>query len=304
MPTNFTTTADDVLRGLDLMGRTYVVTGAMAGLGRETADALARAGADVVLAGRGPARLEAARVEVDALGSGSVRSVEVDLDDLESVRKASAELAGSIQRLDGLILNAGIMASPLQRSAQGHEMQLAVSHLGHFVLTAGLVDRLKGLAPSRVVSLSSSGHLMSGFDFDDPDFNTRAYDKWVAYAQAKTATILFTLEAARRLGPAGIKAFVVHPGVIKTTLQRHLSDQEETQVLAMSEAMGELRSVGEGAASIVYAAVSPALDDENGSYIVNAASNNAMRAPHAKSPDDANRLWALTEELTGESFPA
>jgi NAD(P)-dependent dehydrogenase (short-subunit alcohol dehydrogenase family) len=149
------------------------------------------------------------------------------------------------------------------------------------------------------VALSSSGHWLGGFDFDDPDYTARDYDRWAAYAQAKTATALFALEMARRFGPKGVTTVAVHPGVIKTELQRHLSVAEEEQVLAMSAERGEVRSIEAGAASIVWAAVAPEAAESNGSYIANCSVANELRAPHASGEADATRLWAVTERLLG-----
>lgn len=292
----FSTTADEVLAGIDLTGRRVVVTGATSGLGLASATSLARAGADVVLVGRDPARLAWARDAVDAAGPGSITAEVVDLADLVAVGALADRLASSLEPVDVLILNAGVMASPLQRSPQGHEMQLGVSHLSHHVLTVGLERRLTG-SGARVVTLSSSGHWLGGFDFDDPDFTSRPYDKWAAYAQAKTATALFAIEVAARLGRNGVVAAAVHPGVIKTDLQRHLGADEEAAVLRMSEESGEIRSVEAGAASIVWAATAAEVVRHNGCYVANGAVANEQRAPHASSPDDAARLWVVTEKL-------
>jgi NAD(P)-dependent dehydrogenase (short-subunit alcohol dehydrogenase family) len=175
-------------------------------------------------------------------------------------------------------------------------MQLAVSHLGHHLLTTALLDLLRA-STGRVVALSSSGHWLGGVDFDDPDFTSRDYDKWVAYGQAKTATALFAVDMARRYGPHGITTVAVHPGVIKTELQRHLSTEEEEHVLAMSAERGEVRSIEAGAASIVWAATAPEVTGHNGGYIANCAIADQLRAPHASDPADAARLWDLTNNL-------
>jgi NAD(P)-dependent dehydrogenase (short-subunit alcohol dehydrogenase family) len=289
----FTTTADEILAGLDLKGRQIVVTGATSGLGLAAASSFARAGADVVLLGRDNDRLTAA-IKAVAAGPGTVRGEHADLADLDAVDHLAKRLTSDLSRLDVLVLNAGIMAAPLERSPQGHEMQLAVSHLGHHVLTSALLPLLQQ-SKGRVIALSSSGHWLGGFDFDDPDFTSREYDRWGAYAQAKTATALFAMEMARRFGPEGVTTVAVHPGVIKTELQRHLSAEEEQQVLAMSAA--DLRSVEAGAASIVWAAVAAEVPDHNGSYVANCAIADAMRAPHASDGDAATRLWEKTEEL-------
>ena len=295
MTDTFTTTADEVLAGTDLTGRQVVVTGATAGLGLAAATSFARAGADVALVGRDADRLAAA-VEAVAVGPGTVTAEQADLADLDAVEDLATRLTDRLGRLDVLVLNAGIMAAPLSRSPQGHEMQLAVNHLGHHVLTAALLPLLER-SKGRVVALSSSGHWLGGFDFDDPDYTARDYDPWGAYAQAKTATTLFAVEMARRFGPKGVTTVAVHPGVIKTELQRYLTPEQEEQVLAMSAA--DLRSVEAGAASIVWAAVAPEVADSNGSYIANCSIADEMRAPHAADAGVAARLWDTTEEMVG-----
>ena len=176
-----------------------------------------------------------------------------------------------------------------------------MNHLGHFVLTARLADLLKQSAPSRVIALSSSGHHLSGVDVNDPNFEHRSYDKWMAYGQAKTAVIHFTRELARRLGPSGITALSVHPGVIRTGLQRYLTDAEESGVMARFDGTGEIRSPDSGAASIVWAATADI--PENGAYIANAAVANDLLAPHAADLEAAKATWTMTERLTGEPFP-
>ena len=289
----FTTTADEVLDGIDLGGRQIVVTGATSGLGLAAARSFARAGADVVVVGRDDARLAAAVEEV-SVGSGRIQAATADLADLDAVDALGRHLVDGLSRLDVLVLNAGVMAAPLERSPQGHEMQLAVSHLGHHVLTAALLPRLRE-SRGRVVALTSSGHWLGGVDLDDPDFTNREYDRWGAYAQAKSATSLFAVEMARRFGPEGVTTVAVHPGVIQTGLQRHLGPEEEQQVLAMSAA--DLRSVEAGAASIVWAAVASEVPDHNGSYVANCAIADELRAPHASDADAASRLWQVTEEL-------
>jgi NAD(P)-dependent dehydrogenase (short-subunit alcohol dehydrogenase family) len=299
VPAEFTSTADEILDGKDLTGRQVVVTGATAGLGLATARAFARAGADVVLIGRDETKLAQVRALVNEDGKGLVTAEHVDLADLRSVAAGAQKLRTNLERLDVLVLNAGVMASPLERSPQGHEMQLAVSHLGHHLLTTAVIDLLIE-STGRVVALSSSAHQLGPFNFDDPDCTAREYDRWAAYAQAKTATALFALEIARRYGPKGVVTVAVHPGVIKTELQRHLSPTEESEILAMSADRGQLRSVDAGAASIVWAAVADEAAASNGGYVANCAVANESRAPHASATGDAKRLWDLTETMVSD----
>jgi len=292
MPDTFTLTADEVLAGHDLTGRRVVVTGATSGLGLATAQACGRAGAELVILGRDDAKLSAA---VATIGHDA-RPVRVDLADLRDVAAVSAKLAADLDRVDLLVLNAGVMAAPLERTPQGHEMQLAVGLLGHHLLTTALLGAVTA-AHGRVVALSSGAHWLAAFDFDDPDYLTRDYEPWAAYGQSRTATALFAIELARRSGPDGVVAASVHPGVIKTELQRHLAPAEEQHILAQSEERGELRSVEAGAASIVWAGVADEVAAANGCYVANCSVANEQRAPHASSPDDAARLWDWTESV-------
>lgn len=292
----FTTTADDVLAGHDLTGSTIVITGATGGLGLGAALAFARASADVVLVGRDRAKLDRAVAAVDGAGSGRSTGELADISDLDSVAGLVDRIRADHSRIDVLVLNAGVMAAPLERSAQGHEMQLAVSYLGHAALTQGLIE-LVVAAGGRVVSLTSSGHWLGGYDASDPDFRDREYDKWAAYGQAKTASALLAIALAERFGGDGVVAAAVHPGVIRTDLQRHLGEDEESHILAMSEEQGELRSVEAGAASIVWAAVATEVADANGCFVADAAVANELRAPHASGVEDALALWDRTVEL-------
>jgi NAD(P)-dependent dehydrogenase (short-subunit alcohol dehydrogenase family) len=176
------TTTTDVLEGVDLSGKTAVVTGASAGLGTETARSLASVGAHVVLAVRdkakGDAAAEAIREGVPAAG---LEVGILDLASLAGVRQFAASLLDKHGRIDLLVNNAGVMACPLGRTADGFEMQLGTNHLGHFLLTGLLADALVAGAPARVVNLSSRGHLRSDIDWDDPHYRSRPYDNWQAY---------------------------------------------------------------------------------------------------------------------------
>lgn len=280
-----------VLRGVDLAGRTAVVTGASSGLGLETARALASAGALVVAAVR----------DVDKT-SGILDGADVvalDLSDVDSVRGAATEIAQRHPRIDLLINNAGVMAPPLMRTAQGFELQLGTNHLGHFLLTNALLDNL--VAGSRIVNLSSRGHLLSGIRWDDPNFlDESTYHKWVAYGQSKSANVLFTVELERRLAPKGIHAFAVHPGVVVTELSRHLNADDVAGLGPLT-----LSDVSHGAATTVWAATSPALDGLGGVYLEDcgiaapyADGTEGGYAAHAVDLDQAARLWEWSQRQT------
>ena len=198
------------------------------------------------------------------------------------------------------------MATPLGRTADGFEMQLGTNHLGHFLLTCLLAPALVAAAPARVVNLSSGGHVISDIDWDDPNFERRAYDKWIAYGQSKTANVLFTVELERRLGTRGVHAFAVHPGMIMTDLGRHLTSEDiaALQTMAKSGPGGGLppfKSIPEGAATTVWAATAPELAERGGTYLADCAISSE-HAPCALDPAAAKRLWTLSEQLVGETF--
>jgi NAD(P)-dependent dehydrogenase (short-subunit alcohol dehydrogenase family) len=293
------TTTDEVVAGLDLSGQTIVVTGATSGLGLESARVLASVGADVVLTGRDDQKGADA---VEAVGHGATFH-NIDLADLAAVRRGADELLDRLDRLDVLMNNAGVMACPLLRTADGFEMQFGTNHLGHFLLTA----RLAALAPDRVVNLSSHGHMIGGVDLEDPNYEHRAYEKWAAYGQAKTANVLFTRELERRFADQGRHSWAVHPGMIATNLGRHLeaSDFEfigkRTESAPSGGPSREFKPVERGAATQVWAATGEGIP--GGSYLADAQVCEQV-APHATDDDAARRLWDLSEELVGEAFPS
>lgn len=278
------TTTADVLDGVDLTGRTVVVTGASSGLGLQTARALQSAGARVVAAVRD---LDKTRAAIDC------DTVHLELADLRSARAAAAELAERLDRIDVLVNNAGIMAPPLSRTAQGYEMQLGANHLGHFVFTTGLLRTFA--EGTRIVNLSSRGHLAGGIRWDDPNYaDESGYDKWQAYGQSKTANVLFTVEAERRWGPGGVHSFAVHPGVVVTELARHMTRADFSGRLANLD----VTDVEHGAATTVWAAVSPELDARGGLYLEDCGVAEPCTegveggfAAWAVDPEQAARLW-------------
>ncbi len=232
------TTTDDVLAGVDLTGRTALVTGVTSGLGGETARALAAAGATVILAARNG---DAAAIVADGIGEAvpgaELLVTAIDLADLSSVRGAAESLGG--QPIDLLINNAGVMYTPFERTADGFELQFGTNHLGHFLLTTLLLPNLIAAAgragtPSRVVTVSSDAHRAHAVDLADPNFRDREYDKFVAYAQSKAANVLMTIELQKRYAESGIQAFAVHPGVCATGLSRYMARDDFAEMKAMS----------------------------------------------------------------------
>ena len=296
-------TTDEVLRGVDLTGRTALVTGVSAGLGVETARVLTSVGARVIGAARDLGKAKAALDGLD------VELVELDLADLESVRRAAGEILDLAAELNVLVNNAGVMAPPLLRTAQGFELQLGTNHLGHFLLTRLLEPALMAGAPSRVVNVSSRGHLRAGMDADDPHWRTRPYDKWKAYGQSKTANVLFTVELERRWGPSGVHAYALHPGVIMTELSRHLTAEDLAALSSGARPGGgqlTLVDIPTGAATQVWAATSPELEGRGGLYLEDCSigeptpgDGSAGYAPWAMDPEAAARLWEWSEREVG-----
>ncbi|HUR15156.1 MAG TPA: SDR family NAD(P)-dependent oxidoreductase [Mycobacteriales bacterium] len=289
-------TAAEVAEGVDLHGKVAVVTGVSAGLGIETVRVLRSRGADVV----GTARdLDKARSAL--AGVSGVNLVEVDLADLDSVRRGASEILDRRPRIDLLVNNAGVMACPLGRTAQGFEMQLGTNHLGHFAFTTELLPSIGG--GGRVVNLSSRGHLRSPMRWDDPHFRDEStYEKWTAYGQSKTANVLFAVGLEQRLSPRGAHAYAVHPGVIMTELSRHLSADDGAAVMTRLANI-TFKTVEQGAATTVWAATSPELEGRGGLYLedcgvadVTPGDGSAGYAPYAVDLDEAERLWTWSEE--------
>ena len=286
-----TKTTAEVLDGVDLTGRTVVITGASSGLGLQTAQAMQSAGAEIVAAVQG-SRQDPRRHRL--------RDSALDLTDLRSARTAAATIADRHDRIDVLINNAGVMAPPLSRTAQGYEMQLGTNHLGHFVFTTDLAER-HGLfvGGTRIVNLSSRGHLYGGIRWEDPNYDDEStYHKWRAYGQSKTANVLFTVEADRRWGPRGVRSFAVHPGVVVTELARHMTPDDYSGRLANLD----VTDVEHGAATSVWAATSPELDGIGGLYLEDCRIAEPMRegteggyAPFAVDSEQAARLWAWSQ---------
>ncbi|WP_163991092.1 oxidoreductase [Pyxidicoccus caerfyrddinensis] len=301
------TTAREVLGNRRLDGALAVVTGGYAGVGLETTRALAAAGATVVV----PARtLDKARTAL--AGLERVELEHLDLSEPASIDAFAARFLASGRPVHMLVNNAGIMATPLVRDARGFESQLATNHLGHFQLTARLWPALRRAHGARVVSLSSRGHRRAAIDFEDPHFERRPYDKWVAYGQSKTANALFALALDARGEPHRIRAFSVHPGAIMTELVRWMSD-EELHAIRSANAADFYKNTEQGAATSVWCATSPQLEGLGGVYCEDVDIAQAVPAdfpeqrgvrPWAMDPDLAERLWTKSEEWTGVTLTA
>lgn len=281
---------------MSMRGKTCVITGASSGLGRESARALAAAGAHVVLAARDSAALGQTRDAIQADQPGArLSTVVVDLASLASVRAAAAQIADVAPVIEVLMNNAGVMFTPFGRTHDGFETQFGTNHLGHFALT--ILLRGQFIAGTRIVNLSSEGHRLGDIDLDDPNWQHRAYDKFAAYGAAKTANILHTIALDRRLRDRGIRAFAVHPGMVATNLARHMSREDVATVSgrARSQAI-EVLTPKQGAATQVWAAVSTDLDGKGGLYLADCAVRTDAEA-YATNPDRAEKLWKVSESL-------
>jgi NAD(P)-dependent dehydrogenase (short-subunit alcohol dehydrogenase family) len=238
--------------------------------------------------------------------------VSIDLSDLASVRKAAAEILAAHPKIDALINNAGFVGGPRTLTPEGAESHFAGNHIGPFLLTNLLMPALKAAAPSRVLILSSNGHRMGGFDFDDLDFSKREYNHWTAYSQSKLANVYHAVGLAKRIAGTGVTANAVHPGVIRTEVFRDVTPMEEQMVTGWSEANGSpLKSIPQGAATQVWGAVSPEAEGVTGRYLedcqvatlIPSTTISAVGViPEAYDEAAADRLWAISEKIVGESF--
>jgi NAD(P)-dependent dehydrogenase (short-subunit alcohol dehydrogenase family) len=314
-------TVHDVIQGIDLSGKTAIVTGGYAGIGLETVKTFARAGATIIV----PAR-DIQKATNNLKGVKNVTVEAMDLMTPESIDAFAKKFLGLGRALDILVNNAGIMWVPLQRDKRGYESQLATNHLGHFQLTARLWPALKKANGARVVTVSSFGHQMAPFNFDDPNFLTREYETLQGYGQSKTANNLFSVELDRRAKAFGVRAFSLHPGSVNGTdlgrvapmaLFQQMGTHDENGNLK-PEVAAKLKTIEQGAATSVWCATSPKLNGMGGVYCENtdvAELDNgnidhnyddplSLRGvkPYAVDADNARKLWTLTEELTGVTF--
>ncbi len=318
-----TSTTDDVLSSVNLQEKRILVTGVSAGIGVETARSLAAHGAQVVGAARHLNKAKAATEQVRkdaAANGGSFELVELDLASLKSVRACADGLLAKREPFDVVIANAGVMATPFGHTTDGFETQFGTNHLGHFVL----VNRIASLIRTggRLINVSSAGHRRSNVDLEDPNFERTSYEPLVAYGRSKTANILFAVAFDQRHRERGVRAAAVHPGVIQTELIRHVSpswlqsrvDEINQQLAAAGKPPLQWKSIPQGAATTVWAAVVAPADEIGGSYcedchvsaivrdeVPTAAMSEGVRG-YAMDATTAQALWKKSEELVGESF--
>jgi NAD(P)-dependent dehydrogenase (short-subunit alcohol dehydrogenase family) len=300
-------TAQEVIREIDLAGKTVIVTGGASNLGLETVRILAWRGARVIV----PVR-DTSTAGKMLWNIPNVQLFEMDLLDPASVRSFADKFVIEHGSLDSLILSAGVMATPLFRDAEGHEGQFATNHLGHFRLTAALWPALCAAKNARVIVLSSRGHQLGGFALEDLDFVKRRYDKWLAYGQAKTANALFAVALDARGLDHGVRAFSVHPGSILGPLARHLSREEIDSFGAIDKSGTpvidpdrDMKTPQQGAATTIWCATAPELAGIGGVYCedcdiapVESHERFGVR-PYAINPDIAEALWSESVRLTG-----
>lgn len=324
MTTTFgaTSTTDDVLTGVNLRGKRVFITGVSAGLGVETARALSAHGAHVVGAARDLVKAKAATepVRKDAeAGNGMFELVELDLANLKSVRACAEGLLAKGEPFDVIIANAGVMATPFGHTADGFETQFGTNHLGHFVLVNRIASLLR--VGGRLISLSSAGHRFANVDLEDPNFERTPYEPFVAYGRSKTANALFAVAFDKRHRDSGVRAAAVHPGGIRTELGRYMDQsvfQEMVDQANQQRAAGEepyqLKTIPQGAATSVWAAVVAPADEIGGRYCENCHvghivpddmtlnfGSEGVRG-YALDPSNAEALWKKSVELVGESF--
>jgi NAD(P)-dependent dehydrogenase (short-subunit alcohol dehydrogenase family) len=318
-----TSTTDDVLSGVNLQGKRILITGVSAGLGVETARSLAAHGAHVVGAARDLNKAKAATEQVRknaVANGGSFELVQLDLAALKSVRSCADKLLAQEEPLDAIIANAGVMATPFGRTADGFETQFGTNHLGHFVL----VNRIASLIRTggRLINLSSLGHRYSNVNLNDPNFERTPYEPFVAYGRSKTANILFAVAFDKRHRAHGVRAAAVHPGVIHTELGRHVDagqiekiiEQRNQQLAAEGKAPFQWKTIPQGAATSVWAGIVAAAGEIGGKYCEDChvgsivpddtpvdAMTEGVRG-YSLDAKNAEALWRKSEEMVGESF--
>lgn len=294
----FETTGDEIVKGIDLSSKRIIVTGSTSGIGAETVRVLASAGAEVTMAVRNVDVGQKVASQITQLtGNAKIEVRQLELSDFNSVENFVSNWHGP---LDVLINNAGVMAIPhLQKTPQGVEMQFMTNYLGHFALSMGLRKFLAEAGSSRIVMVSSSGHLLSPVLYDDINFNFIGYDPWLSYGQSKTACILFAVAATERWRQDGIAINALNPGAILTNLQKHVGGKLRT-------APEFQKTIGQGAATSILLAVSPIVAQVSGKYFEDCNEAKVVKsrpdrfaglANYARDPMSAERLWNLSIEL-------
>jgi NAD(P)-dependent dehydrogenase (short-subunit alcohol dehydrogenase family) len=301
-----TSTALDVAAALSpqIRGKSILLTGpSLGGIGIETALSIAsQAPRLLILAGRSQSKLDAVVAEISRqypASAGALRTLQLDLESLQSVRAAAATVMGwpEVGPLDVVIANAGIMALSFKLSQEGYEIQFAANHLGHFLLVNLLMPKLRASASPTVVNVASMAHAYGGVRFEDLNFEDgKSFDGWTAYGQSKTANMLFAVSLAER----GLRSFSLHPGIISTNLMREMPSEELSALTEQVAKQTKIKNLREGAATTIVAAFDPSIADRNGGYLDDC--QLATPAPYASDPELARKLWELSEKILGEKF--
>ncbi len=279
----------------DMQGKTVLITGGNSGIGKETAVALAGAGATAVVTSRDPARGERAAADIRQRSGADVTVMPLDLASFASIRAFAADFLQRYGRLDVLINNAGLILDRRTETEDGFETTFGVNHLGHFLLTGLLLDRIKASAPARIINVSSRAHRFArdGLDFDDLQ-STKGYRGLRVYGRSKLANIYFTRELARRLEGSGVTVNAVHPGGVATGFARD-GDVKGLYGLLVRLAKPFLRTPEKGAETSIHLATTPELDGITGKYFADC--QEAETTPIAQDDDAARRLWTASEAL-------
>ncbi|XP_037133805.1 retinol dehydrogenase 13-like isoform X1 [Syngnathus acus] len=283
-----------------LNGKTVIITGANTGIGKETAQELAKRGGRIIMGCRDMEKCEAAAKEIRGNTlNPHVYACHLDLASVKSIREFADRIKEKEQRVDVLINNAGVMRCPAWKTEDGFDMQFGVNHLGHFLLTNLLLDRLKESAPSRVINLSSLAHLVGKIDFEDLNWERKKFDTKQAYCQSKLANVLFTRELAKRLQGTGVTVNAVHPGVVSTELGRHTGlHQSQFSTTVLSPLFSMLVKNPElGAQPSVFLAVADELEGATGRYYD--VLTEKEPAPQAMDEEAARKLWEISSRLVG-----
>jgi len=282
-----------------LDGKTVVITGANTGIGKETALDLSRRGAKIVMLCRNVEKGETAAKEVRKNSEGDVVVQKMDLASLKSVRECCEQLGKSLNKIDILINNAGVMACPEMKTKDGFEMQIGTNHFGHFLLTNLLMPLIKEAAPgARIINVSSSTHEFGKIQWEDINWDKTPYSPFKAYSQSKLANVLFTKELARREDGSGVTVYALHPGAINTELFRHMQDIAYGSLIA-AVIKPFTKTAESGAQTSIFCSVDETLEDKNGLYY--AECQETRPAPQAESLEDGKKLWDISETLTGLS---
>ncbi|XP_069616974.1 retinol dehydrogenase 14 [Ranitomeya imitator] len=281
-----------------MQGKTVIITGANCGIGRATAAELLRLQARVILACRDPEKAEEAARELreETGDRGEVLVKRLDLSSMASVRRFCQEVVREEPKLDVLINNAGVFQCPYTKTEDGFELQFGVNHLGHFLLTHLLIGLLKSSAPSRIVVVSSKLYKYGEINFDDLN-SEKDYSRSFAYSRSKLANILFTRELARRLDGTGVTVNVLHPGIVRTNLGRHVNIPVLVKPLFNVVSWAFFKSPAEGAQTSIFLASSPAVEGVSGKYFGDCKEEDLI--PKAMDDLVARKLWDISEVMVG-----